>query len=88
MEKRENPEKPPQIPTLATTVVPLVIPRFELGTPVEIDECLIADYFCIIISRHQNVIQNQNIIVGNLSIENVGKFKYLGVRVANTKDII
>ena len=34
-------------------------------------------------SRHQNVIQNRNIIIGNLSIENVEKFKYLGLIVTN-----
>ena len=37
--------------------------------------------------RHQNVIQNQNIAIGNLSFENVEKFRYLGVTVTNTNDI-
>ena len=37
--------------------------------------------------RHQNVAQNQNIVIGNLSFENEEKFKYLGVTVTNTKDI-
>ena len=40
-----------------------------------------------IISRHQNVIQNQNIVIGTLSFENVEKFRYLGVTVTNTNDI-
>ena len=35
-------------------------------------------------SRHQNVIENQNIAIGNLSFENVENFKYLGVIVTNT----
>ena len=37
--------------------------------------------------RHQNVIQNHNIVIGHLSFENVEKFKYLGVTVTNTNDI-
>ena len=41
----------------------------------------------IIISRHQNVVQNQNRLFENLSFENVEKFKYLGVTVTNTNDI-
>ena len=41
----------------------------------------------MITSRHQNVIQNQNIIIGNLSFENVEQFRYLGVTVTNTNDI-
>ena len=38
-------------------------------------------------SHHQNVIQNQNIVIENLSFEKVEKFKYLGVTVTNTNDI-
>ena len=41
----------------------------------------------MITSRHQNVIQNQNIEIGNLSFENVEKFRYLGVTVTNTNDM-
>ena len=41
----------------------------------------------MIISRHQNVIQNENILIGNLSFENVEKCRYLGVTVTNTNDI-
>ena len=41
----------------------------------------------MIISRRENVLQNQNILIGNLSFENVEKFRYLGVKVINTKDI-
>ena len=37
--------------------------------------------------RQQNVVQNQNIAIENLSFENVEKFKYLGVTVTNTNDI-
>ena len=40
----------------------------------------------MITSRRQNLIQNQNIVVGNLSFENVEKFRYLGVTVTNTND--
>ena len=39
----------------------------------------------MITSRHQNVIQN--IVIGNLSFENVEKFRYPGVTVTNTNDI-
>ena len=41
----------------------------------------------MIASRRQNVIQNQNIVIGKLSFENVEKFRYLGVTVTNTNDI-
>ena len=41
----------------------------------------------MIISHHQNIIQNQNIVIGNLLFENVEKFRYLGVTVTNTNDI-
>ena len=41
----------------------------------------------MITSRHQNVIQNQNIVIENLSFENVEKFRYLVVTVTNTNDI-
>ena len=41
----------------------------------------------MIISRHENVIQNQNIVIDNLSFENLKKFRYLGVTVINTNDI-
>ena len=37
--------------------------------------------------RHQNVIQNQNIVIEILSFENVEKFRYLGITVTNTNDI-
>ena len=41
------------------------------------------DYiYCIITSRHQNMVQTQNIVIENLSFENVEKLKYLGVMVA------
>ena len=38
----------------------------------------------MITSRHKNVIQNQNIVIGNLSFENVEKYRYLEVTVTNT----
>ena len=41
----------------------------------------------MITSQYQNVIQNQNIVIGNLSFEKVEKFKYLGATVTNTNDI-
>ena len=41
----------------------------------------------MITSCQQNKVQNQNIVLGNLSFENVGKFKYLGVTVTNTNNI-
>ena len=41
----------------------------------------------MITSRHQNLIQNQNIVIGNLSFENLEKLRYLGVTVTNTNDI-
>ena len=33
--------------------------------------------------RHQNAVQNQNILIGTLLFENVEKFKYLEVTVTN-----
>ena len=41
----------------------------------------------MITSRHQNVIQNQYIVIGNVSFDNVEKVRYLGVTVTNTNDI-
>ena len=41
----------------------------------------------MITSRQQNMVQNQNIVLENLSFEKVEKFKYLGVTVTNTNDI-
>ena len=41
----------------------------------------------MIIFRHQNIVQIQNIVIENLSFENEGQFKYLGVTVINTNDI-
>ena len=40
-------------------------------------------------SRQQNIVQNQNAVglIGNLSLENVEKFRYLGVTVTNTNGI-
>ena len=37
--------------------------------------------------RHQNVVQNQIIVVRNLSFETLEKFNYLGVMVTNINDI-
>ena len=37
--------------------------------------------------RHQNVVQNKNIVIEILSFENVEKFKYLGVTATNANDI-
>ena len=41
----------------------------------------------MITSRQQNIIQNQNIVIENLSFEKVEKFKHLGTTVTNTNDI-
>ena len=41
----------------------------------------------MITSRQQNIVQNQNIVIENLSFEMVEKFKYLRVTVTNTNDI-
>ena len=41
----------------------------------------------MITSRRQNVIQNQNVVIGNVSFQNVEKFRYLGVAVTNTNEI-
>ena len=41
----------------------------------------------MITTRQQNIVQNQNIVIGNLSIERVEKFKYMEVTVTNMNDI-
>ena len=41
----------------------------------------------MITPRHQNIVQNKNIVIGNSSFKNVEKFTYLGVTVTNTNDI-
>jgi hypothetical protein len=41
----------------------------------------------MIMSRHWNSEQNQNIRIANESLENVAKFKYLGTTVTNKNDI-
>ena len=41
----------------------------------------------MIISRHQDVVENRSIVTGNVWFENVEKFKYLGVTVTNMNNI-
>ncbi|KAJ4444359.1 hypothetical protein ANN_06151 [Periplaneta americana] len=41
----------------------------------------------MIMSRDQNIVRKGNIKIGNLSFEEVEKFKYLGATVTNTSDI-
>ena len=41
----------------------------------------------MITCRQQNIIQNQNIVIGNLSFEKEKKFRYLGITVTNTNAI-
>jgi hypothetical protein len=42
---------------------------------------------CMIMSRHPNSEQNQNIRIANELFENVAKFKYLGTTLTNQNDI-
>jgi hypothetical protein len=41
----------------------------------------------MIMSRHPNWVQNQNIRIANESFENVAKFKYFGTTLTNQNDI-
>jgi hypothetical protein len=41
----------------------------------------------MIMTRHQNSVQHQNIRTANESFENVAKFKYLGTTLTNQNDI-
>jgi hypothetical protein len=41
----------------------------------------------MIMSRHPNSVQNQNIRIANESFENVAKFKHLGTMLTNQNDI-
>jgi hypothetical protein len=41
----------------------------------------------VIMSRHPNSGQNQNIRIANESFENVANFKYLGMTLTNQNDI-
>jgi hypothetical protein len=41
----------------------------------------------MIMSRHPNSVQNQNIRINNESFENVATFKYLGTTLTNQNDI-
>ena len=41
----------------------------------------------MITSRQENIVQNQNTVIENLSFEKMEKLKYLGVMVTNTNDI-
>ena len=41
----------------------------------------------MITSRQQNIVQNQNIVIENLSFEKLENFKYLGITVTDTNDI-
>ncbi|KAJ4446834.1 hypothetical protein ANN_13532 [Periplaneta americana] len=43
-------------------------------------------YYYMIVSRDQNIVRNGNIKIGNLSFEEVEKFKYLGATVTNIND--
>jgi hypothetical protein len=42
---------------------------------------------CLIMSRYPNSGQNQNIRIANESLENVARFKYLGMTLTNHNDI-
>jgi hypothetical protein len=41
----------------------------------------------MIMSRHPNSGQNQNVMIANESFENVAKFRYLGMSLTNQNDI-
>ena len=61
--------------------------KHSVGVKINTLTILAYIYIYKITSRQQKIVQNQNIVIGNISFENVEKFRYLGVTVTNTNDM-
>ncbi|KAJ4448818.1 hypothetical protein ANN_00209 [Periplaneta americana] len=66
---------------ISPTTIPLMKFETEIGLEVNPEK---TKY--VIMSRDENIVRNGNIKIGNLSFEEVGKFKYLGATLTNIND--
>jgi hypothetical protein len=52
----------------------------EVGLEINVEK---TKYTRMLLSRHQNIGQNQDMKIANRSLENVSQFKYLGMTIRN-----
>jgi hypothetical protein len=70
------------IDTIKRNIETLIYASKEVGLEINVEK---TKY--MLLSLHQNVVQNRNIKIANRSLENVSKFKYLGMTVTNQNSI-